>query len=128
MLINFQIQNIPLWLGGQDILKEGNWIWQNSGDDIDYTKFQPGEPNGGTGENCMNMYYENGNWIDVNCLNALSYHVCERPAAKPTPTKPGKEGKLLNYVHDNISRFFHVSNHVALVIANLVTSLKYVQP
>ena len=73
-------------------MAEGSWTWQNSGDDIDYVKVQPGEPNGGTNENCLMMYFENGNWIDVGCLNIYNYHVCERPAAKPTAPKHGKEG------------------------------------
>lgn len=75
--------------------REGNWIWQSSGDDIDYSRFQPGEPNGGINENCLVMQFENGNWIDASCLGQVNFQICERPAAKPAPAKPGKEGKLL---------------------------------
>lgn len=87
-----QPQGVSLWLGGQDLLREGNWVWQSSGDDITNPRFQPGEPNGGTGENCLWMYFENGNWIDIGCMNTLNYHVCERPASKPTPPPPVKAG------------------------------------
>ena len=36
-------------------------IWQT------YTHFNPGEPNSGTSENCVNMYFDDGTWADVPC-------------------------------------------------------------
>ena len=102
----FQPQSTPIWLGGQDINKEGSWIWQTSGDDIDYSKFQPGEPNGGTGENCLLMYYENGNWIDSTCTNAYNYHLCERLAAKPTLPPQSREGIYLHLQSNDNSKYF----------------------
>ena len=65
-------------------MREGNWIWQSSGDDIDYSRFQPGEPNGGYNENCLLMQYENGNWVDTSCLAQVNFQICERTAPKPT--------------------------------------------
>ena len=32
-----------------------------------YTHFNPGEPNSGTSENCVNMYFDDGTWADVPC-------------------------------------------------------------
>jgi hypothetical protein len=50
-------------------------------------RFQPGVPNGGAAENCLGMWYENGNWDDVMCTTPMSFHVCEIPTASP-PTPP----------------------------------------
>lgn len=52
------------------------------------------------------MNFENGNWIDTNCLHTLNYHVCERRAAKPAAPKPGKEGKLLRFLQEQFNIYF----------------------
>ena len=75
-------------------MREGNWIWQSSGDDIDYTRFQPGEPNGNFNENCLVLYFENGNWIDLPCSTTMNFQICERPASKPTAVAAAKTGKF----------------------------------
>ena len=102
---HFQPQNTPIWLGGQDINKEGSWIWQTSGDDIEYSKFQVGEPNGGANENCLLMYYENGNWMDIPCTNAYNYHLCERLAPKPALPPQSRAGI---YQHIQINAYCYI--------------------
>ena len=84
-------QGASIWLGGNDLEREGNWIWQSSGNDIEYTRFQTGEPNGGMYENCLTVSQENGVWGDWVCTNTLNLHICEKPAPSPKPTV--KEGK-----------------------------------
>lgn len=32
-----------------------------------FTNFAPGEPDSGTGENCVSMYFPDGTWADVPC-------------------------------------------------------------
>ena len=81
-----------IWLGLTDAQSEDNWYWPTTKADVNYTRFHPGDPNGGTGENCVIIWQENGNWADLSCGSNLGYHVCERPADKPAPT-PISEGK-----------------------------------
>ena len=79
-------------------MREGNWIWQSSGDDIDYSRFQPGEPNGGSNENCLLMHYENGNWVDAYCLAQVNFQICERTAPKSTAVvNTAKKSKLFSF-------------------------------
>jgi hypothetical protein len=39
-----------------DKLTEGTWIWNSTGSTIAYSKWNTGEPGGGTGENCASLY------------------------------------------------------------------------
>jgi len=74
-----------IWLGATDLASDGSWIWQTSGNSVNYTKFNSGQPNGGTTENCLAMTSENGNWSDLMCTYTFSYHVCEIPTSEPAP-------------------------------------------
>jgi len=64
--------------------------------DAVYTRFHPGEPNGGTNENCAVIAQENGNWADLSCGYQLDYHVCEKATEKPAPKaiSQGKKGSI----------------------------------
>ena len=93
-ILLLQPQNTQIWIGGNDLAREGNWIWQSSGDDLDFSRFNPGEPNGGVNENCLGMLHENGNWVDSVCAAAQNFHVCEKTTSKPTASpkiKPRKK-------------------------------------
>ena len=66
------------YIGGTDIELEDEWKWSD-GSAIDPLLFHPGEPNMGSGENCMNMYFDGSfAWADVPCeLNVwTSGYVC----------------------------------------------------
>ena len=94
----FQPQGTSVWLGGTDLASEGDWVWQGSGNDIVYDRFQPSEPNGGTAENCLIMMYENGNWIDGSCSSPQNFHICEIPTTKPTTPAP-KAGNIACFLN-----------------------------
>jgi len=64
--------------------------------DATYTRFHPGEPNGGTNENCAVIAQENGNWADVNCASQLNYNICEKPTVKTT-AKAVTQGKRVSW-------------------------------
>ena len=83
--------NTPIWLGAYDIEKEANWVWQSEDEEMEYERFQPGEPNGGVGENCLEMSQENGDWSDNFCIWTRNYHVCEKETSQPVQA-PIKEG------------------------------------
>ena len=100
-----QPQNTPIWLGGDDISKEGNWIWHNSGEDVDYSRLNPGEPNGGVSENCLAMWYENGNWADYVCSAPLNFHVCEKTTGKTSASPQIKPRKKIYDIIEVLNDF-----------------------
>jgi hypothetical protein len=55
-----------LWIGFNDAAAEGQFVWANS-TPVGFTNWEPGEPNngGGTGENYVHIYTNNGRWNDV---------------------------------------------------------------
>ncbi|XP_013403251.1 C-type lectin domain family 3 member A-like [Lingula anatina] len=65
-----------IWLGADDIAQDGDWRWNAAnGDPVDYSEWHPSEPNGGAGENCMELYSD-GTWNDKSCSNTRSF-LCE---------------------------------------------------
>lgn len=56
-----------LWLGMSDIKQEGTFVWNSSNKPINYTKWQLGEPNGGTNENCLSFWFGGPYWNDHIC-------------------------------------------------------------
>ncbi|XP_063419997.1 perlucin-like protein [Mytilus trossulus] len=66
--------NKAYWLGARDDVIEGIWIW-SSGANMNFTKWNPGEPNGGDKENCLIL--ENNGWNDHKC-NEERYFICQQ--------------------------------------------------
>ena len=72
------------WIGGDDAMAEGTWRWPDGtvfyqgGSSVLYTRWEAGEPNDSSGEDCIQMYYESGNWNDSQCGNTAGYW-CEIP-------------------------------------------------
>ena len=76
-----------VWVGGTDEQHEGGWSWSDCSDwkftkwrgftpHIDLTIFSLQQPNGGRGENCLILRYNNHNeWHDFNC-NEHRHFVC----------------------------------------------------
>jgi Lectin C-type domain len=90
-----QPQGSNIWLGASDLVQDGTWVWQTSGNVANYTKFQSGSPNGGAYEDCLLMSQENGDWDDYDCwyLYMTYLTVCE----KPTTYSPMLRGGQLNF-------------------------------
>ncbi|KAI4541615.1 hypothetical protein MG293_008757 [Ovis ammon polii] len=67
------------WIGLRDLDIEGEFIWMDN-QPLDYSNWQPGEPNdGGQGENCV-MMLGSGKWNDAFCGSDLHGWVCDRLA------------------------------------------------
>ncbi|KAI4583919.1 hypothetical protein MJG53_007198 [Ovis ammon polii x Ovis aries] len=67
------------WIGLRDLDIEGEFIWMDN-QPLDYSNWQPGEPNdGGQGENCV-MMLGSGKWNDAFCGSDLYGWVCDRLA------------------------------------------------
>ena len=65
-----------IWLGGNDINQEGNWIWDSEGDQMDMGRFwDDGEPNGDDGNDCLVIKKE-GRFRSNECSKE-HYFVCE---------------------------------------------------
>jgi len=74
-----------VWLGGSDSTTEGTWVWTDYSP-VTYSDWQssPGQPNGGTRENCLYAYnpYNSGynwQWFDGICTDT-DYAMCKIPA------------------------------------------------
>jgi hypothetical protein len=67
------------WIGGRDLLLDGNWKWQTSNVDVEqsYTRWGPAQPND-AGADCIELYEPMGYfWAD--CGNADDGFICEIP-------------------------------------------------
>ena len=68
------------WLDGTDMLTEGHWIWASTIEPWEFTNWHPGEPNGGTGNNCLEFgSHWNFTWNDEVCSHQKHF-VCEIPS------------------------------------------------
>ncbi|KAM4636298.1 mannose-binding protein A-like isoform 2-T2 [Discoglossus pictus] len=63
-----------IFLGINDIKQEGVFVYPD-GKKITYTNWNHDEPNGGRGENCIQIY-DHGKWIDITC-EIINQVVCE---------------------------------------------------
>lgn len=76
------MSGISVWMGLEDFLKEGFWVYASSQEPPEYTNWKPGEPNNdavhGGGQDCAHVHSD-GLWDDDYCDNSLAKHaiVCE---------------------------------------------------
>ncbi|KAJ8337083.1 hypothetical protein SKAU_G00383030 [Synaphobranchus kaupii] len=55
------------WIGMSDCQKEGTWMWSD-GTRVDFTLWNPGEPNNVGEEDCVQGNWPNSNgWNDLSC-------------------------------------------------------------
>lgn len=69
------------WIGGTDAVSEGEWIWATVVRPVQYTNWNPGEPNNNPDHNskhqdCMAMLGSNGLWDDGWCETQHNF-ICE---------------------------------------------------
>ena len=63
-VLNFDGNDRNGWIGFTDRAAEGIYLWANN-EPIGYTNWQPGEPNGGTGQNYAGMVQGSSAWFDL---------------------------------------------------------------
>ena len=71
-----------IFLGLSDTEKECIRSWHSTETNTKYSKYQLGEPNGGTNENCVIIGRNNEYLADVSCSTKLNNHICEKPTVK----------------------------------------------
>ena len=76
-VITLFLKPVFKWLGGSDIAREGYFVWNSSGNPLNYTLWNPGAPNGLTSENCMLMHARYGRWDDYFCTDRGIATFCE---------------------------------------------------
>nr|QNH85696.1 C-type lectin 4 [Anadara sativa] len=69
------------WIGGNDIGREGLWVWERTGEHFKFTKWHTGQPdNDKNNGHCLLMDAGYGfAWNDITCVNSYSF-VCEKPS------------------------------------------------
>lgn len=69
------------WIGLNDRDTEGTYVWSDPDETTTYRNFEPGEPDGGTDQNCIRMRVPppaNGRWTDRSCSDTYDF-ICEVP-------------------------------------------------
>ncbi|XP_058831453.1 lectin-like [Topomyia yanbarensis] len=82
----FNPTSTEIWIGGSDLAKEGEYIWQPTGKRFEYNFWAKGEPNNSGGvENCAQIRYVSAavgwHWNDKNC-DLERYFICENAEPK----------------------------------------------
>eukprot|EP00105_Crassostrea_gigas_P012433 XP_011428419.1 PREDICTED: perlucin isoform X1 [Crassostrea gigas] len=72
------------WIGGNDLISEGKWMWMTSHTPLHYTNWAHGEPsNEFGGEHCMSLlFYTDYHWNDERCKTVLPF-ICEKETSSP---------------------------------------------
>ena len=75
------------WFGLTDAGSEGNWVSTCDGEEPwSPLNWSPGEPNGGAGENCANIWGPNGRdraWNDYGCSSTMMPCACKYVGQRP---------------------------------------------
>ena len=64
------------WMGLTDIQTEGVYVWNLSQTTATWSNWVPGEPSGGTSENCV-VTSNLTQWLDVPCSWQYGYALCQ---------------------------------------------------
>ncbi|XP_048771395.2 perlucin-like protein [Ostrea edulis] len=71
--------NGSFWIGGTDMLVEGNWFWLSTNQKFTFTDWYATshEPNGGINENCAHLgSHLHFHWNDAECHTLYNF-ICE---------------------------------------------------
>ena len=95
-----------IWIGLNDIMKEGNFQWENS-IPVKYTNWKKNEPNDkGHAEDCGEQLMD-GTWNDSPCTSKKMF-ICETPAAMNSSQIPprNKRDPALGFIGELSSTIF----------------------
>ena len=69
----------PVWLGGTDEPKEGEWTWTDESKWSE-NQWDKEQPKGGSNYNCLSSW-ASGNWFDLDC-SAKHHSICSVPTTR----------------------------------------------
>ena len=76
-LLCLPLGNPLIWIGATDEETEGQWVWDSTGDVINFNNWAVGDPNNGNrNEHCACMNTD-GAWWDVGCGWSAPHVICE---------------------------------------------------
>ena len=67
-----------IWLGINDKLVEGQFVYESDNTPIDWSKWVSGESTEANMEDCVSADTNSYGWYDQSCDNITNYYVCER--------------------------------------------------
>ena len=71
------INDYALWIGVNDLIKEGKWTWISDHSTLGYSNWKRGEPNSGN-EHCGEIYKGHSfTWNNAECYQLHGY-ICEK--------------------------------------------------
>ena len=69
-----------IFIGINDKDNEGQFVYDSSNEPISFSNWRAGDPDGGTGSNCVGFQYRESTktkWIDATCSNKFRF-LCEK--------------------------------------------------
>eukprot|EP00961_Rhodomonas_salina_P019548 263360-Rhodomonas_salina.1 len=79
-----------VWIGFNDILTEGTFVWADGAASDAFTNWNSNEPNDFQGnEDCAELHGDNGLWNDDTCTNQVHY-VCSKAAPFTDTEEPAR--------------------------------------
>eukprot|EP01084_Bolivina_argentea_P311116 538501_1 len=72
-------------IGFNDKVTEGLFAWSD-GSSVDFTYWEPGEPNNWKDQDCAEVLYSTGKWNDFHCDAVANPFLCNAPTSSPTPS------------------------------------------
>jgi len=78
------------WIGLTDQGHEGRWIWQHSVEDVSFTNWAEGNPDGNhANDDCaLITLKDNFMWSDASCTSLVASPVCQRETSISSTTPP----------------------------------------
>ena len=102
ILDNFLNLYPSMWIGFNDELSEGSFVWAN-GEPATYTNWNAGEPNDAGGEDYTELNFSTGKWNDLPYSSTL-IGIIERDTPPPTPS-PTPVPTGMTYVIEDFERY-----------------------
>ena len=103
-------------MGATDRQKEGSFVWNYNGVDIDYEEYfelGSGEPENNDYNDCVEIEKNSGIWTIVNCQKR-NHVLCERLLAKPTNVPSGgsvvtQDEQFCSYFDNQVEKIFSLT-------------------